>query len=352
MRSIITAFLIALVSACSTIKINSNSEAVPAGDMNRINEIYRIQSIVSKEVWPGFENAKFRFVMIGKKYQWAINVDPMPEYYKKIDVPKSFNSGITSVGVTEIYRNEIGQKLNEAPAVIYNSFSKENTDLHYNHSIYFVKTLEEFHRIGDQQDAETWIHISLHELFHTFQDQYVRYTPEFLNSTRLPIKKTLPDDVEHNKLLLPEIKLLAKAACSTSKKEMKELLKKSLQLRKKRWAYIHKKYNISHEHWERFESWAEGTAHYTEHQIMARYPLFKNGTLLVDDPYYGKFNEYTKESPAQWCEQIASNQKRKYWYSLGFAYALILDKLIPDWKQDKFDNELFFDAFFKRLNVL
>ena len=125
-------------------------------------KFFRIQSIVANEVWPGFEKAKFRFVMIGEKNQWAINVDPMPEYYKKISVPSSFSDEITTLGVTEIYRNERGQKLKEAPAVIYNASSKENTDLHYKHSIFFVKTLEEFHKIGDKQDAETWVHISMH----------------------------------------------------------------------------------------------------------------------------------------------------------------------------------------------
>lgn len=349
-KSVLVVFIIFL-SACSSLQKNPNVEKIPDEDIVRVNEIYRIQSIVAKEVWPGFEKAKFRFVMIGQKYQWAINIDPLPEYYNKIVVPKSFNSEVASIGVTEIYRNEIGKKFEEAPEVIYNASSKENTDLHYKHSVYFVKSLEEFHKIGDKQDAETWVHISLHELFHTFQDQYINYTPEFLNSTSVPIKKTLPDDVEHNKFLLSEVKLLAKAACSNSTKETKSFLNKALQLRKKRWNYVHKKYKISIEHWERFESWAEGTAHYVEHQIMARYPQFKQGTLLINDLYYSKFNEYTVESQDKWCERIALHQKRKYWYTLGFAYALILDKLLPDWKHGEFDNELFFDAFFKKLGV-
>lgn len=330
----------------------ASDETPPEADVNRINEIYRIQSIAAKEVWPGFENAKFRFVMIGKNNQWAINVDPLPAYYKKIKVPTTFNKkDVTTLGVTEIYRNEIGEKFNEAPEVIYNASSKENTDLHYKHSVFFVKTLEEYHRIGDKQDAETWVHISLHELFHTFQDDYINYTPEFLKSTSVPIKKTIPDDVDHNKFLLKEVKLLGKAACSNSLPETKTFLREALQIRKSRWAYIHKKYKISPEHWERFESWAEGTAHYVEHQIMARYSKYRDGTLLINDPYYSKFNEYTEETQAKWCQRISSHQKRKYWYTLGFAYALILDKLLPEWKQGPFDNQLFYDAFFKKLDI-
>lgn len=338
--------------SCASVKTNSNTDQISSLDVNRINEIYRIQSIVAKEVWPGFEKAEFRFVVVGQKYQWAINIDPLPAYYRTISVPEGFNKAITSLAVTEIYRNEYGEKKSEAPEVLYNGYSKENTNLHYKHSVYFVKSLDEFHRIGDRQDAEEWVHISLHELFHTFQDQYVNYTPEFLDSVIIPLKKIITTDEQHTKLLKPEVELLAKAVCAGAIKDTKKFLKLALQLRKKRWAYIHAKYKVSHEHWERFESWAEGTAHYTEHQIMSKYPQFKEGTLLNKDPYFSKFNEYTVESQNKWCERIASNQKRKYWYVLGFSYALILDKLMPEWKSSGFDNNLFFDAYFKKMRLI
>ncbi len=84
-------FLIMFTTACSSIETNSSNDVIPKADINRINEIYRIQSAAAKEVWPGFENAKFRFVMIGDENQWAINVDPLPEYYNKVAVPSSFN---------------------------------------------------------------------------------------------------------------------------------------------------------------------------------------------------------------------------------------------------------------------
>lgn len=352
MKKILVSLLFYFTAACSSIPTKSSNNSLSSEDINRINEIYRIQSVVAKDVWPGFEKAVFRFVMVDETNQWAVNIDPMPEYYIKSNIPSSLSPNVISIGITEPYRDERGQKSTKAPDVIYSAYAKEHTDFHFKHSVYFVKTLNEYHRTGDKQDAETWIHISLHELFHTFQDHYIQYTPDFLTQTSSPLKKILPNDVDHNSFLISELKLLGKAACSDSPKEMKDFLQKSLQVRAKRWAYVYKKFNLSPDNWERFESWAEGTAHYVEHQVMAKYPLYKDGTLLVDDPYFSKFNEYKTENQAKWCARIEAHQKRKYWYTLGFAYSLILDKLVPDWKRGGFDNQLFFDAFFKELGVL
>ena len=345
--------IIIWLSSCSTAPIaNSESEQLQSLDINRINEIFRIQSIAAKDVWPGFEKAKFQFILVGQKNQWAINVDPLPAYYKVLPIPDSLSKEITSLAVSEKYRDEFGEKKTEAPEILYNSYSKEMTGLHFKHSIYFVKTLDEYHRMGDKQDAEEWIHISLHELFHTFQDQYVNYTPELLKAIIIPLKKSITKDVEHIELLKPEVELLAKAACSDSLSVTKKYLKSALKLRQKRWIFIEKKYHVKPDSWEQFDSWAEGTAHYVEHQIMSKMSLYKNDTLLVRDSFFGNFNEYNQENKKSWCSSIASNNKKKYWYSLGFSYSLILDKLMPSWKTKGFDNNLFFDAFFKKLNLL
>lgn len=353
MKNILFATMILWFGSCSTAPVlNTESERLQSLDINRVNEIFRIQSIAAKDIWPGFEKAKFRFILVGQKYQWAVNVDPMPSYYKALPIPESLNKEITSLGVTEKYRDEFGIKQSDAPEILYNSYSKEMTDLHFKHSIYLVKTLDEYHRMGDKQDVEEWVHISLHELFHTFQDQYINYTPELLKAIIIPLKKSITKDAEHTELLKPEVELLAKAACSESLKEIKMHLKTALQLRQKRWAFIEKKYSLKPERWERFDSWAEGTAHYVEHMIMSKMSLYKNDTLLVRDPFFSKFNEYTEENKTNWCSRIASNKKKSYWYSLGFSYALILDRLMPDWKSKGFDNELFFDAFFKKLNII
>lgn len=353
MKMVILGVFLFNLASCTTASVtNLEPEQLSSLEINRINELFRIQAIVGKEVWPGFEIEKFRFILVGQKNQWAINVEPLPSYYKALVVPESLNKQVTSLAVTEKYRNEFGEKLNEAPEILYNAYSKEMTGMHFNHSIYLVKTLDEYHRIGDKQAAEEWIHISLHELFHSFQDKYVNYTSDFLKAIVIPLKKSIVKDTEHTELLKPEVELLAKAACSTSIKETKKYLKHSLQLRKKRWLYIEKKYQVKPERWERYDSWAEGTAHYVEHQIMSRVSAYKNDTLLVGDPFFNKFNNYTEENKSTWCSRVASNKKRSYWYSLGFSYALILDKLIPDWKTKDFDKNLFFDNLFKKLNLI
>lgn len=167
-----------------------------------------------------------------------------------------------------------------------------------------------------------------------------------------PPKREISNDEKHKRLLKPEVELLGRAACSSSIAEAKKNLKKALKLRKKRWAYLEKIYHFKPQQWERFDSWAEGTAHYVEHEIMSKITFYKEGTFLKGDPFYDQFQEYQTEIQQAWCDGITSNTKRSYWYTLGFAYALILDKLQPSWKSLPVNSQLFFDAYFKKLNLL
>lgn len=353
LKKLIFIFVALVLNGCASSPIKSFVSDKPTSlDVNRINEIYRIQESVGDQVWPGFGKAPFKFVLVGRTYQWAFNVDPLPNYYKVLELPPDLNKAVNSVAVTETYRDEFGEKKENSPETLYNSYSKEMTAGHFKHSIYLVKTLDEYHRDGDDQAVEEWIHISMHELFHTFQDQFVNYTPEFLHSIETTIKKKLRNDEGHIALLQPELALLAKASCSDSKPDIKKFMQKALKLRKKRWAYIQKNYDFNPAQWERYDAWAEGTAHYIEHMIMARVAQFEPKTLLKNDPYFRQFVSYSDESDTRWCAEIGDVSKKSYWYSLGFAYSLVLDKIQPEWKSEKPDKKMFFDSNFKKLGLL
>ncbi|WP_413576611.1 hypothetical protein ACLVWU_01080 [Bdellovibrio sp. HCB290] len=346
------ALILALLTVVSCTTPSKPVSQLSSLDIVRINELFRIQKKVAKDVWPGFENAEFRFVVIERTNQFAINVNPLPDYYTPTSLPKSVVQEITSVAKTEVFRDAFGNKQPDAPAVLYNAYSKEMTGMHFKHSIYFVKSLDEYHRSGDKQTTEEWIHISFHELFHTYQDQFVNYDSALMKEITTPIKREIAKDDEHRKLVKKEVELLGQAACSASMTKTKANLKKALQLRSKRWAFLEKKYAFKPLQWERYDAWAEGTADYVELHLMSKFAFYQDDTLLKSDPFFDGFKEYKKEIQQAWCELISSNKKQSYWYSLGFAYALILDKLMPDWKTKKLDSKLFFDAYFKELKVL
>ena len=332
-----------------TVANEAYSYAIKPRDVARMKEIQRIQKAAAAEAWPGFEAAPMRMIFVDENLQWAFNVDPLPSYYKAIEVPDDLKSIFRTAAVTESFRDEVGVKSTKVPDALYRTFSSAQTEQHFQHSIYFVKSLDDFHRSGDRMDAEEWVHISLHEIFHTFQDGFVNYTPEFVKRTSVSYKSTIREDNDHSALLGPELKLLAEAACAKTVEKVKLGLKKALALREKRWAFIEKKYGVSPRHWERFDAWAEGTAHYTEHKIMSRWSDYASKTELRNDPFFAGFSKYQSENEANWCARIAENKKRSYWYSIGFAYSLILDRLYPNWKNVPLNQELFLDGYLNSL---
>jgi len=79
---------------------------------------------------------------------------------------------------------------------------------------------------------------------------------------------------------------------------------------------------------------------------------YEKDTLLRDDPFFKEFRGFEPRSNKNfWCGRIenALNRKsEKFWYPLGFAYALILDDIAPGWKKEIFASPKFFDGIFEK----
>jgi hypothetical protein len=319
-------------------------------DVLRLQELARIRSLVGEEAWPGFGKEELGMVLVGSQNQWALDIDEPPKYYVKVGVPLNLHESVQTMSITKAFRDWRGELLPEAPASLYRAFSKEQTGNHYRQSVFFVKSLSEYHRTGDKMSSETWLHISLHELFHVYQDRYVKYTPEFMKAVDVPFKEKIRDDPEHEKLFEPELKLLAEAVCNPDAKKMKKQVKAAMKLRQKRWDYITKKYGMKPDTWERYDAWAEGTAYYVEHQIMSKWAQYAEQSLLLKDQAFEGFKDYKYENKEAWCETVGM-KKKSYWYSLGFAYSLIMDRMDIAWKTKR-PSAQFFDGYFKDLDLM
>ena len=196
--------LFSAITACSTqpkFAADDLANVLSADDSERILQIYRTQRAIGDDVWPGFANAPVRMVLVDKNMQWAFNIQPQPEFYTSIPVPALLKQYVQSAAFTEPYRNEVGVKLPSPPSLLYNVYSAAQTENHFQQSVYFVKTLSEFHAVGDKMTSDEWVYISLREIFHTFQDQYVNYTPDFIQDITYLHKYELRGDKELIKLL-------------------------------------------------------------------------------------------------------------------------------------------------------
>ena len=339
---------------CSHIQARSAASASPSLstiETSRIRELYRVWAIAGDQGWPGFNQSNFNlsFILIDQNSQWAVNVEPLPAEYVAVEIPQTLLPMIKGLAETQPYRNERGEKELNTPKEIHRSFPPEYTNFHFKHSIYFVTSIEGFQTEGQTITADDWIHISLHELFHNYQDRFVQYSPEFTKAISFPYWQQLREDHQFNGYVSSELKLLAQAACGNQKEQIRQDLKAALRIRNERWDYIEKRFGSSPKAWERYQVWAEGTAHYVEHKIMSHWPVYSTSSELSSDPYFKNYEAYKSESLTTWCKDIAS-YSHTYWYDVGFAYALILDKLEPTWKVKLPSSSLFFDAYFKSLH--
>lgn len=316
-------------------------------DAKRLLEVHRQLTLIGDRVWPGFAGAQKRLVLVGNEWQWAINTDPHPNYYRPIDTLVELKSFVRSTALASVYYDEIGNKHKTAPQSLYNAYSSEQTGGHFKHPIFFIKTVESLNTSGDATNSEDWVHMSVHELFHNFQDKFIHYTPEFIRDTAVTFKQEIQNDLKHTQMVRAELDELSRAACAKSVLMARQLLKNALRLRKIRWAYITNQYGKDPSAWEQYEVAVEGTARYVEHKVMAQAAEFKKDTYLKGDPYFKGFEKMEEnERPKKWCQVIKSPPHKRYWYFLGWAYSLTLDRIRPEWKAEVFSTKKFFDHIF------
>jgi hypothetical protein len=181
----------------------------------------------------------------------------------------------------------------------------------------------------------------VHELFHCF----VNFFP-IRDSYYTPFESDL------NYAVFAEIEggLLEKAAFELDTAKVKNYLKESLIVRQMKRCSMSERQR----EYESDQEKCEGTAMYTAHRIVQ---LLKNGYTpglsQNEDPlYYGfrycdyfpanDLNEFHKSCK----DPLNVNGKN---YANGFFKCLILDKLIPNWKNGFFENKISFDQLIVQL---
>ena len=351
LRLLIVGFFVLFLSSCAT-KLADNSSSLtglPDLEAQRLAELFRIKAAFGDKVWSGFGSHLARLVLVGSEHQWLINGEQVPVYYIPIELPTALAAQMKSLYVTPAFRDELGHLHAEAPKILFNAYSKEQTRGHFRHSIFFIKTIGEYHRAGDWMTSDEWIHVALHELFHTFQDDLMDYTEKELLALATPLKKNLVDDADHRALVLKELRLLGEAVCIKSSKKSVQSLDDALTLRRERWRWIQEKYKQSPEFWERYEVWAEGTARYVEKKLMTLYEHYSKDTLLQGDPEFRGYKSYADSNSTTWCKEIMAGERKTYWHLLGFGYALALDRHDPNWKKKPVKSPLFLDSLLEKI---
>ena len=345
---LILSFLGAL--GCSTDKVDERADdndrnqtfsALPSNaqfdekDTIRLREVERLAEQVATSTWPDFADQHLRGVLIDSRNQYAVNIDPMPSYYRSISTEGTW---FDSFGITDSYRDENGQR-QTLPQFVFQSVPAYFTNGHYKQTILMMLTLSQFHQNGDQMSANEWAVIGVHELFHNYQDTLVPLTDDNASITDGYVAERALASSTHKSKVQTELNLLADAVCSSDDSAARSLLQQAKQARESRWQWVQSQFGDDIKSWERYQIWAEGTATYVERKTQALYESTMSDSLLLDDPHHST----DLRIPQDPCAEIR-NIGEYYWYAMGYAQSLLLDRLAPGWKAKAVDTSLFLDA--------
>ena len=185
-------------------------------------------------------------------------------------------------------------------------------------------------------ESEAYVTILLHEAFHAYQGivnpQHFAKAEEAMR-----LENEYPwDDITLRDAWQKELDLLVDAATAESNAEAAELARQFLAQRDAR--RTQSKLSPDLVDFERQREWLEGLAKYAELAIgrtAASTPGYEPLADLKDDP---EFNDYrTRERFwSQQLDQVRSilNSEGTIWfYYSGFAQAVLLDRLLPGWKE-------------------
>ena len=199
--------------------------------------------------------------------------------------------------------------------------------------------------------TESYIEGIAHESFHAFQG--INAPDRLITADKIAsIENDYPwdaNDAENN--WNRELDLLYQAVTATADEQVVEQTRQFLEQREAR----RKLQGTSSEviDYERKREWLEGLAKYAELSLglaAAHTPNYQPVSGILDDP---DFRRYTTQE-SFWKQQMKeirrqSNQKgeTRFYYS-GMAQAILLDQLMPGWKLDHWDQDIWLEDLLAR----
>ena len=98
-----------------------------------------------------------------------------------------------------------------------------------------------------------------------------------------------------------------------------------------------------------FQVWQEGVARYTEYKFLETMEKYKPSPQIQALPDYVPYEEYKDKLYTEELENLLSyklsEQKRTCFYLIGFAEAVLLDYLNPNWKKMYLKNKFYMEKY-------
>ncbi len=348
--------LLSIVSALSNRNLPEaeNSDHISVLDKARLLEALHLKATLGDQVWPGWGTTEIPVIVWNEGYEflveypneppanWTIISDDDLEgktYYRRpADDPQNF-----AVPVGDTWAASMGTK-SSADEFLIRSFKD-----------FFPAPIKQIfpYRLLIQP-SETQIGGLLHEAFHVYQ---IKVAPN-----RLKTAEAAHNSGDQYKAVAEgfqsewkqESALLAKALQAETNTEKAALIKQFLALRDGR----RKDHGLGEElsDYERWLEWEEGIAKYVEVAILKE--AFETRTyqplpkIRADRDFhsYQKFNQRWNQEMIQLRYQTTSGESQ--FYMTGMAQAFLLDDLMPDWKDNYWEDGVFLEGLLRQATDL
>jgi len=314
-------------------------------DKARFSESLHLKSTLGDQVWQGWGDAEIPIIIWNRSYEFLFNYPNKPpsEWSRITNDDLHGNAYFRRAAVEpQNFALKVGDTWSASIA------TKNTMD------IFLIDTFREMFPSPIKQifpyrlliqPSETQMGGLLHETFHAFQYEIApdrMSKAESIHKLGTAHEKIAADFSAEWK---QESMILAKALRAKSRHEKLDLVRQFLALRTAR----RKDYQLPAEliDYERWLEWEEGTAKYIEVAILKKASQsldYRPLPEMQNDPdfkAYQKFNQRWSQELFQLQYQTSSGETQLY--ASGMAQALLLDDLLPAWKVDYWESNVFLE---------
>lgn len=374
MRGCAAILLLCLVLTGISVLINRNlptesSEVASLSDLEkaRLAEFIQVRQVVGGKVWPGWDTAVIPIIVYNEAYAFLLGYADPPAGW--IQVPQNRSHGTAwELVPDELFNGEpyFRQRLpanGDTPQAFTVRVGEQwvtsmttmewmeisLTDQFRSDLPSFLAPVIPYRLLNTLfiRGSEGYISLLAHESFHAYQGSLA---PEKLAAAEnaAPVGETgYPwDDASFQAAWQTELDILAEAVQADSDEAMAELAREFLAQRAQRQAAAGLSEALIR--YEQQREWVEGLARYVELEIWQQAALDATYTpvaALQDDgdfSGYGTFNQRWNQEVGQIGRMADDVGDGRFYYS-GMAQTVMLDHLLPGWKDQVWGTDVFLD---------
>jgi hypothetical protein len=326
-----TFFLLVLSLSINLLCTSQQFPKMRVEDRIRIHEAEFLCKKFGNQVWPGIARVPFTIMLVCDTTEFLINcVKPSPEF--------------RSAGFDSILNTEVFVRRSMNPDNLLATFPAINGQ-----NCIVVGTPE---KTGLSSTA--WIITLLHEHFHHYTYQDPHY---YKDLDKLKLNKgdktgmwmlnfPFPYD---NASVIKDFTRISKALHDALKSLDSDNFELFLQTYAKARNGFKKGLRADDYKYFSFQVWQEGVARYTEFKFLETMQKYKPSAEVQGLSDYIPFEQYKEQMYKDELDKLLNykldDQKRTCFYQIGFAEAVILDYLNPNWKKSYLKNKFYMEKY-------